>query len=176
MIFLFSPFMHKLQLSLASACLLALTLLTTACGSKDPQPDSLYVRMGGKTGIEGVADQMVANVGAETALSNSVMLRSHKPMLDAANGVNGQPPTDPTRVQRLRNNVVDQFTNITGGPLPYTGKSMLAAHTGMSVTTAEYNAWRALLDNALTQKDIGTKEKTEFTALIDAMKADVVNH
>ncbi|QKG52412.1 group I truncated hemoglobin [Hymenobacter sp. BRD67] len=175
--------MFKPQLSLASAALLALTIFTSACGSKDTaQPDSLYVRMGGKngtdgkTGIEGIADQMIANVGAETQLPNSVMLRSHKPMLDANNGVNGQPPTDPTRVQRLRNNVVDQFTDITGGPIKYTGKSMLVAHTGMAVTPTEYTVWRGLLVNSLTTNKVGTQEQTEFLGLIDAMKNDVVNH
>jgi len=171
--------MFKPQLSLASAGLLLLTLFATSCGSKDPQPatqSSLYVRMGGKTSIEAISDQMVANVGAETAQPNSVMLRSHKPMLDAANGVNGAAPTDPTRIQRLRNNVVDQFTDITGGPIKYTGKSMLVAHTGMQVSTTEYAVWRVLLDNALTTNKVGATEKAQFTALIDAMKGDVVNH
>ncbi|TDN39365.1 hypothetical protein A8B98_19150 [Hymenobacter sp. UV11] len=161
--------------------MLALTLATAGCGSQsDPtpaaQPSSLYVRMGSKTGIEAIADQMVANVGAETGQANSVMLRSHKPMLDAISSQNGQPATDPTRLQRLRNNVVDQFTDITGGPIKYAGKSMLATHTGMQVTTAEYAAWRTLLDNSLATNKIGTTEKTQFTALIDAMKSDVVNH
>ena len=169
--------MQRFNFSLASASLLVAGLFTTACGSKgDPTPDSLYLRMGGKTGIEAVADQMVANVGAETDQSNSVMLRTHKPMLDAVNGVNGAAPTDPTRLQRLRNNVVDQFTDITGGPIKYHGKNMLVAHTGMGVTAAEYTAWRGLLDNSLAKNSIGTKEKADFTALIDAMKADVVNH
>jgi len=166
------------RLSIASALLLATTLLTTACGSKDPQPtpDTLYTRMGGSTGIAAVTDQMVANVGAEAGQPNSVMLRSHKPMLDAIASQNGQPATDPTRLQRLRNNVFDQFTDITGGPIKYTGKSMLVAHKGMAVTNAEYTAWRGLLDNSLATKNIGAKEKAEFTALIDAMKTDVVNH
>jgi hemoglobin len=168
--------MRNLHLFWASTCLLAGALFTTACGSRDPQPDSLYVRLGGKTGIEGIADQMVANVAAETGLPNSVMLRSHKPMLDANNGVNGEAPTDPTRVQRLRNNVVDQFTNISGGPLPYTGKSMLAAHVGMQITSAEYMAWRGLLADALTKKNVGSQDKADFLTLIDAMKADVINH
>ena len=168
--------MFKSQLSIASILLLGLTLFTTACGSKDPEPESLYVRMGGKAGIEGVADQMVANVGAETGQPNSMMLRSHKPLLDAISSQNGQPATDPTRLQRLRNNVVDQFTDITGGPLKYSGKSMLVAHTGMQVTTAEYAAWRMLLDNSLSTNKIGATEKAQFTTLIDAMKNDVVNH
>jgi hemoglobin len=168
--------MFKPQLSIASILLLGTTLFTTACGSKAPTPDSLYVRMGGKTGIESITDQLVANVGAETGQPNSVMLRSHKPMLDAIASQNGQPATDPTRLQRLRNNVVDQFTDITGGPIKYKGKSMLVAHTGMAVTNTEYTAWRALLDNSLTTNKIPNAEKTEFAALIDAMKNDVVNH
>lgn len=172
--------MRNRYFSLTAAGLLAVSLLTTSCGSSDntdtPQPESLYIRMGGRVGIEGVADQMVANVGAETGQANSVMLRSHKPLLDAVNGVNGAPPTDPTRLTRLRNNVVDQFTDITGGPITYKGKNMLVAHTNMRVTDAEYRAWRVLLDNSLATNKIGEKEKQEFTALIDAMKADVVNH
>ena len=170
--------MSQPQLSLTSALLLGITLLTTACGSKDPQPtaDSLYTRMGGSTGIAAVADQMVANVGAEAGQANSVMLRSHKPMLDAITSQNGQPATDPTRLQRLRNNVVDQFTDITGGPVKYKGKSMLVAHMGMAVTNTEYAAWRVLLDNSLTTNKISAADKAQFTALIDAMKSDVVNH
>lgn len=168
--------MNVPQRALNSACGLALLLTTAACGSKAPQPESLYVRMGGKTSIESVADQLVANVGAEAGQPSSVMLRSHKPLLDAINGINGQPPTDPTRLQRLRNNVVDQFTDLTGGPIKYAGKNMLVAHTGMAVTAAEYAAWRGLLDNSLATNKIGINEKAQFTALIDAMKNDVVNH
>lgn len=74
--------------------------------------------MGGKASMEAITDQLVANIGAETGTPNTLMLRSHKPMLDAINGVNGAAPTDPTRLTRLRNNVVDQFTSLTGGPLP----------------------------------------------------------
>lgn len=173
--------MRNRYFSLTATGLLALSLFTTACSSssddKDtPQPESLYLRMGGKVGIEAVADQMVANVGAETGQPNSLMLRSHKPMLDAVTGVNGAAPTDPTRLTRLRNNVVDQFTDITGGPITYKGKNMLVAHTNMQVTNAEYDAWRVLLDNSLATNKIPAAEKAEFTALIDAMRADVVNH
>lgn len=53
---------------------------------------------------------------------------------------------------------------------------MLLAHTNMHVTDAEYDTWRLMLDNLLAKNNISTKEKAEFTTLIDAMKADVVNH
>ncbi|WP_375415975.1 hypothetical protein [uncultured Hymenobacter sp.] len=172
-------FTSKMQRSFTGVGLLALTLFMAACGSDDPKPktNSLYVRMGAKAGIEGVADQMVANVGAEIGTgSSSVMKRSHQALVDAMTSVNGAPAPDPMRETRLRNNVVDQFTDITGGPITYQGKSMLVAHTNMQVTEAEYAAWRGLLDDALAKKNIGAKEKAEFTTLIDAMKAEVVNH
>ena len=156
-----------------------MALFSSACGSSatpDPQPESLYVRMGGQAGVEAVATQMVANVGAETGTVNSVMLRSHQPLLMAISSQNGAPATDPTRLDRLRNNVIDQFTDITGGPIKYKGKSMLVSHTNMRVTEQEYAVWRGILDKTLTERSIGAKEKVEFTALIDAMKADVVNH
>ena len=170
--------MFKLQLPAASTLLLGLALFTTGCGSKSPDvaPASLYDRMGGKAGIEGVADQLVANVGAEAGQPSSLMLRSHKPLLDAITGQNGQPATDPTRLQRLHNNLIDQFTDLTGGPLKYKGLSMLVAHTNMQVTNAEYNAWRVLLDKSLATNKIGTTEQKQFTTLIDAMRNDVVNH
>ncbi|MGY3090682.1 hemoglobin [Hymenobacter sp. UYAg731] len=175
--------MHKLQRSLVGACFLAASLFTTACSkSKDapaptPAPqESLFIRMGGAAGIEALTDQMVANVGAETGLASSVMLRTHLPMLNAVNGVNGAAPTDPTRLTRLRNSVVDQFSEITGGPLKYQGPGMLNVHTGMHITDAEYDAWRVLLDNALAKRNIPAKEKAEFTTLIDVMRRDVVGH
>lgn len=46
----------------------------------------------------------------------------------------------------------------------------------MKTTDAEYKTWRDLLDNSPAKNNIYTKEKAEFIALTDAMKADVVNH
>ncbi len=171
--------MSKLQLAAARTALLGLTLFAAACGSKgkdEPQPETLYSRMGGSVGVTAVVDQHLANVGAETGVANSVMLRSHVPLLEAINGKNGAAPTDPGRFDRLRNNVVDQFINITGGPNSYRGKNMLLAHTGMAVTENEYTVWRGILVKSLTEKNIPATEQAEFMKLIDAMKADVVNH
>ena len=167
------------QFKLLSFCwLLAGGLLASSCGSKNadstPTP-SLYDRLGKTPGITKVVDQLVANVGAETATTNSVLLRTHKPMLDAVNGVNGAAPTDPTRLQRLRNHVIDQLGQATGGPVTYTGLDMVTAHKGMNISSIEFSVWRDQLQSSLNINKVGAQEQKEVFAIIDNMENDVIN-
>ncbi|WP_019948256.1 group I truncated hemoglobin [Hymenobacter aerophilus] len=163
--------------TLLAASLLASTLLLGACGSKDEAAaPTLYDRLGKTEGITNIVDGLVANIGAETAVPNSAMLRSHKPMLDAVNGVNGAAPTDPTRLQRLRNNVIDQLGEATGGPVTYKGLSMLTAHRGMAVTATEFSIWRQQLEASLNSNKVSANDKAELYVIIDKMHDDVVGH
>jgi hemoglobin len=168
--------------TLLFAAMLAGSLFMSSCGKDEveatPAP-TLYDRLGKTEGISNIVDALIANVGAETATTNSVMLRSHKPMLDAVNGVsgvNGGAPTDPTRLQRLRNNVIDQLGEATGGPLTYKGKSMLVAHTGMAVTNNEFSVWRKQLEASLNTNKVSETDKAALYVIIDKMHDDVVNH
>lgn len=163
--------------------LLAGTLAFSACGSKEEEAQAtaptLYDRLGKTEGIGKIVDGLIANVGAETQTANSAMLRSHKPMLDAVNGVagvNGGAPTDATRLMRLRNNFIDQLGEATGGPVKYKGMTMLKAHTGMAVTHNEFSVWRAQLEASLNTNKVAAADKTELYAIIDKMHDDVVNH
>ncbi|TGE17012.1 globin family protein [Hymenobacter elongatus] len=128
--------------SLLMVALLAGSMFTSSFGKSEaeeaPAP-TLYDRLGKTEGIATIVDGLVANVGAETKTLNSLMLRSHKPMLDAVGGVNGAAPTDPLRLQRLRNNFVDQLGEATGGPLAYKGMNMVSAHKGMNITNNEFS-------------------------------------
>ncbi|SEU03171.1 group I truncated hemoglobin [Hymenobacter actinosclerus] len=163
--------------NLLATGLLACSLLLGACGGKEEAAaPTLYDRLGKTEGIASIVDGLIANVGAETAVPNSVMLRSHKPMLDAVNGVNGQAPTDPTRLQRLRNNFVDQLGEATGGPLTYKGLSMLTAHRGMGVTAKEFSVWREQLEASLNSNKVSANDKAELYVIIDNMYNDVVGH
>jgi hemoglobin len=167
--------------TLLFAAMLAGSLFVSSCGKDEaeatPAPTpTLYDRLGKTEGIANIVDGLIANVGAETATTNSVMLRSHKPMLDAVNGVNGGAPTDPTRLLRLRNNVIDQLGEATGGPLTYKGKSMLAAHTGMAVTNNEFSVWRKQLEASLNTNKVSETDKAALYVIIDKMHDDVVNH
>lgn len=155
-------------------------LLLGSCSSKEttPTPTSttLYERLGKTDGVAKIVDGLIANVAAETATSNSALLRTHKPLLDAVNGVNGAAPTDPTRLQRLRNNFINQLGEAAGGPLTYTGKSMLAAHAGMAITANEYAMWHTQWEKSLTSNNVTGQAHTDLDAIIDKMEADIVGH
>ncbi|TGE26016.1 group 1 truncated hemoglobin [Hymenobacter aquaticus] len=160
--------------SLLIVAMLAGSLFVSSCGKNDaeeaPAP-TLYDRLGKTEGIAKIVDGLIANVGTETQMTNSVMLRSHKPMLDAVNS-----GADPTRLQRLRNNFIDQVGEATGGPLKYKGLSMLTAHKGMAVTHTEFTVWRAQLEKSLNTNKVSETDKAALYAIIDKMHDDVVGH
>jgi len=158
------------------ALLGGLFLLASCSAKKDDATPTLYTRVGQTDGIAKLVDNLIVNISAETATNNSVLLRSHKPLLDAVNGVNGAAPTDPARLQRLRNNFINQLGEATGGPLHYTGKSMLAAHTGMNITAAEYNAWFTQWEKSLTANGVTGQDRTDLNAILNQMQADIVGH
>ncbi|MCB2379374.1 group 1 truncated hemoglobin [Hymenobacter sp. BT635] len=158
------------------AALLAGSLLVSSCGSNAEEPaPTLYDRLGKTEGIAKIVDGLIANVGAETQKPGTLMLRSHKPMLDAVNGVNGGAPTDPTRLTRLRNNFIDQLGEATGGPLKYKGMNMITAHTGMKITHNEFAVWREQLEASLVSNQVADADKVALYAIIDKMHGDVVN-
>jgi hemoglobin len=158
------------RLKFAATLLLGSTLLfTTACGSKEEAPaPTLYERMGGLQGVEGFVDVLMANVAAETAVQNSSMLRTHTPLLNDAD--------KPARLARLRNNFINQMGEATGGPLKYTGMTMLSAHKGMMITEKEWAVWRQAADASMATNKLGDKEKAELAAILDDMKEATVGH
>lgn len=129
---------------------------------------TLYERMGELKGIEGFVDVLMANVAAETAVQNSSMLRTHSPLLND--------PDKPARLARLRNNFINQMGEATGGPLKYTGLSMLSAHKGMMITEKEWSVWRQAADASMETNKLGAKERAELATILDEMKAATVGH
>ena len=158
--------------SLLFAGLLMGTLAVSSCGSKaEPEP-TLYDRLGKTEGVARIVDGLIANVGAEAATSNSVLLRSHTDLLAST-----QPgSTDPGRLQRLRNNVVDQLGEAAGGPLTYKGKNMLVAHTNMQITAKEFSVWRDQLEASMNSNGVSATDKAAVYAIVDKMHGDVVGH
>ena len=170
--------MRILKLLTLFCWLLAGGFLANSCGSKSPDATptpTLYDRLGKTPGITNIVNQLVANVGAETATTNSALLRTHKPMLDAVNGVNGAAPTDPERLNRLRNHFIDQIGQLSGGPVTYTGLDMVTAHKGMAISSYEFSVWRDQLQSSLNTNKVGAQEQKEVFALIDKMENDVIN-
>ena len=114
---------------------------------------SLYNRLGGKPAITAVVDQFVANVAADRR-------------------INGRFAT--ADIPRLKGHLVDQVCSATGGPCAYSGRDMKRTHTGMGITTAEFEALVQDLVAALDTFHVPTGEKQELLGLLGPMKKDIV--
>ncbi len=155
---------------LPSLQIVAFALVLAACGDKQQAADtataaaaapdtsaaaerSLYDRLGGKDAITVVIDDFVASVAADK-------------------GINAR--FAKTNIPHLKQMLVDQVCQATGGPCTYTGKSMRDAHKGMKITEAEFNALVEDLTQSLDKHNVGAKEKTELLTALGGMKGDIV--
>lgn len=151
---------------------MGLSLLTSACGSNVVPTPPLYERLGKTDSIAKIVDGLIANVGAECAAPNSVLLRTRVALLAST-----QPGSaDPTRLQRLRNHFIDQLGAASDGPLTYTGKNMVAAHTGTAITKAAFSVWRSQFEVSLATSNVAAGDKAAVYAITDQLQAEVAGH
>jgi hemoglobin len=134
---------------------LAVTAILYGCADMQMQKPSasLYDRLGGKPAITAVVDDFVGNVAADNRI-NGFFAR-----------------TDIPRLKRL---LVEQICAGSGGPCTYTGRDMRAAHAGMGVTDAHFNALVEDLVKSLDKFKVPQREKNELLGILGPMKADIV--
>lgn len=129
------------------------TALETAATAAVPAERSLYDRLGGKDAITAVIDDFVANVAADKRIN----ARFAK-----------------TNIPHLKQMLVEQVCQATGGPCTYTGKSMRDAHQGMKITEAQFNALVEDLTKSLDKFKVAETEKSELLTALGGMKGDIV--
>jgi hemoglobin len=116
---------------------------------------TLYERLGGKPAITAVVDDFVGNVAADKRI-NGFFTR-----------------TDIPRLKRL---LVEQICAGSGGPCTYSGRDMKAAHAGMGVTDAHFNALVEDLVMSLDRFKVPERERKELLGLLGPMKSQIVMH
>jgi hemoglobin len=142
----------------AMMCVLAAGLLA-ACSSMDAQRPaeksqaSLYERLGGLGAIKVVVDDFVGFVAADTRINRYFAK---------------------TDVPKLKQHLVDQVCQGTGGPCKYQGRDMVATHKGMNINDAEFAALVEDLVKALDKNKVPEKEKGELLGILGPMKPAIV--
>lgn len=129
------------------------TLLSACAGMQSPPQKSLYDRLGGKPAIQAVVDDFIGNVAADNRINSFF-----------AN----------TNISRLNMMLVNQICEATGGPCKYEGRSMKAAHTGMGLSDANFNALVDDLVKSLNKFNVPEREKKELLTALSAMRGDIV--
>jgi hemoglobin len=141
-----------------TVCAALLVLAMAAMSSAATTGKSLYDRLGGKPAIVAVVDQFVTNVAGDKRINTFFKATA----------------SDKTRLATFKTNLVNLICQGSGGPCKYTGKTMKAAHKGMGITDANFNALVEDLVAALNKFKVGAKEKNDLLALLGPMKPDIV--
>ena len=136
-----------LAVALASGC------KTTTEEVKTVDNRSLYDRLGGKDSITAVVDDFVTRVAADTRINRFF---AH------------------ANVPRLKQMLVDQICQASGGSCTYSGKDMKTAHQGMGITESDFDALVQDLVASLDTFKVGEREKSELLAILGPMKKDIV--
>ena len=150
----------KIYRNLLSWSFIAGMAFMLSCSDDDDKvaDPTLYTRLGGVDAISLVVDKFLTNVASDNVINAR---------FEAA-------VANPSRLQLLRNNLIDQICAGSGGPCAYKGKSMIAAHTGMNITQDEFNALVGDLVSALDTYSVPEKEKNDLLAILGPMQSDIV--
>jgi hemoglobin len=150
----------RIYRNLLSWSFIAVFAVMISCNDDDDKvaDPTLYTRLGGVDAISLVVDKFLTNVAAD----NMINARFEGTV------------ANPSRLQLLRNNLIDQICAGSGGPCTYKGKTMLEAHTGMDISEAEFNALVGDLVAALNTYNVPEKEKNDLLAILGPMQSDIV--
>jgi hemoglobin len=130
----------------------------TPQASAKPAARSLYDRVGGEKAIR-VVDDFVAAAAAD-------------PKVDFTRG--GKWEASEAWVATLKGHLVAMLGNAFGGPQKYTGRTMKAAHQGMGITTAQFNALAGHLKAVLEKHKVPSAEIGEIMAIAASTAPDII--
>ena len=146
----------------ASAAMIGALVFLTASAPAAPQakPETksptLYSRIGGYDAIASVVDDFLNQLQADEAFKRFGQGRSVNSLV------------------RARQLIVDQICNLTGGPCVYIGRDMKPSHDGLQITSAEWESSNQKLVKALQKFKVGDADRAEFMAVIEKLRADIV--
>ncbi len=118
--------------------------------------ESLYKRLGGYDAIAAVTDDFIGRLATDKVLSRFFVASS-----------------DDTK-KKIRQHIVDQLCNVTGGPCLYIGRTMKDAHQGMKISENDWSVTVKLLIESLNKFKVPQKEQNEFLAMVSSVKKDIV--
>ena len=158
--------MSKLKRLLTRMILLSLFLLMSPSHSmpvlaqSDPAPaateKSLYERLGGYNALAAVVDEFMKRLAEDKQLQRFLVGLS-----------------DDSK-RRLRQHLLNQFCQATGGPCIYTGREMKTVHTGLKITESDWDIAAKALVETLDKFKVPKKEKDELVNFVISLKKEIV--
>jgi hemoglobin len=116
----------------------------------------LYKRLGGYDALAAVVDDFIGRLTKDPNLARFFAGHSSDSL------------------KRIRQLVVDQLCEATGGPCVYIGRSMQSSHAGLGITENDWQASVTHLVETLDKFKVPTKEKDEVLSSLSGLKKDIV--
>ncbi len=117
---------------------------------------SLYKRLGGYDALAAVTDDFIGRLANDPKLSKFF----------AGHSTNS--------LKRIRQLVVDQLCEATGGPCVYIGRDMKTSHAGLGITEEDWSAAANHLSSTLDKFNVPAREKEEVLNAVTGLKKEIV--
>lgn len=114
---------------------------------------TLFARLGGIDGIRALVDELTSRLAADERIQRFFAAADFR---------------------RFKAQLVVQLCALTGGPCRYRGKSMAAAHRGLGIERAHFDAFLDDLAASLESARVGARERGELAKILGAQRAAVV--
>lgn len=145
--------MKKTLLSFAFAAS-ALLSAGAALAQSAPAPnDQLYKAFGEKSGLVALMDDFMVRLLADPRT---------------------EPHFKPANQQRVKEQLVDQFCALGGGPCVYKGADMKSSHSNLDIKKSDFNALVEVLQLSMDAKGIPFRKQNEMLALLAPMHRDII--
>ncbi len=147
-----------LLLTIVSGLIIANSVSARPFAADPPQGNekSLYERVGGYNALAAVVDDFIGRLVGDKRFEK--FFSGHS--------------TDSKK--KIRQHILDQFCDATGGPCIYLGRDMKTTHAGLKITEADWDAAAKHLVGSLDKFKVPEKEKGELLAFVTSLKKDIV--
>ena len=132
---------------------LGLVLAFNAFAQMAPTDPSVYRAFGEKPGLVKLMDDLMVRIEADPRLAPQFK-DSNKP--------------------RVKEQLVDQFCVVTGGPCVYKGADMKSAHANLDVTKSDFNALVEVLQQAMDAQGVPFRAQNQLLGQLAHMHREVI--
>ncbi|MEO7105086.1 MAG: group 1 truncated hemoglobin [Rhodoferax sp.] len=136
----------------ASACV-ALPTMAQTTAAPMAASSALFDTFGGKAGLVKLMDDFMVRLVADPRTG---------------------PHFRPTNQQHIKEELVDQFCSLMGGPCVYKGVDMKTVHANLDITKGDFNALVEMLQQAMDAQGIAFSAQNQLLALLAPMHRDVI--
>ena len=123
------------------------------CVSGSGARAELYDDLGGQAGMQVIVDHAIQRWLADPRVG---------------------PTFAETNMDRFRRLITEQLCQVAGGPCRYTGRTMAAAHRGLDLTRAQFNALAEDLQDAMEDSGVAYHTQNRLLAKLAPMQRDTV--